>query len=357
MKKDAKIYVAGHRGMVGSAIVRHLKAQGYTNLVTAPHAQLDLIDQKAVSQFFNKKQPEYVFLAAAKVGGIFANNRYPAQFIYDNLMVQSNVIHASFKNNVKRLLFLGSSCIYPKHAPQPIQEAHLLTGELEPTNEPYAVAKIAGLKMCHAYNRQYGTCFIPVMPNNMYGPNDNYDLETSHVLPAFIRKFHLARLASKNDQGTITKDEKVFGAIPDDVKMMLNAISKNPDQGAVALWGSGAPFREWLHVDDLAEACLFIMNLDADRLDAASPAPQSPLFNIGWGQDLTIKELAVKVAGIVGYAGKIDWDTSKPDGTPRKLLDVYRMTRLGWSPKIRLDQGIKAAYDDYLARLAALHEQ
>jgi len=336
--------------MVGSAIVSHLKAAGHTNLVTATHAALDLIDQKAVAHFFKQEKPDYVFLAAAKVGGILANNDYPAQFIYDNLMVQTNVIHQSHCHKVKMLLFLGSSCIYPKHAPQPISEDHLLTGELEPTNEPYAIAKIAGLKMCHAYNRQYKTRYIPVMPTNLYGPNDNYDLNTSHVLPALIRKFHLARLAVQNDWDAIQKDQKIFGAIPEDVMANLKTISTNPASATFTLWGTGAPYREWLHVEDMADACLFIMNLDSNRSDSEQITSEAPLFNIGYGKDITIKELALKVAGIVGYTGAIGWDHLKPDGMPRKLLNVSQLNNIGWTPKIKLTQGIKTTYATYLAR-------
>jgi len=298
---EAKVYVAGHRGLVGSAIVRALRSNGYRNLLLRTSKELDLRDSAAVQSFFQQNRPDYVFLAAAKVGGILANSKYPAEFICDNLMIQTNVIHSAYLAGVKKLLFLGSSCIYPKHAPQPMREDHLLTGPLEPTNEPYAVAKIAGIKMCQAYNRQYGTRFISVMPTNLYGPNDNFDLETSHVLPALIRKFHEAR-----------ENQSPY----------------------VVVWGTGRPRREFLHVDDLAEACLFLM----DHYDEDEP------INIGTGEDLTISELVGIIKDVVGYLGEVKYDTSKPDGTPRKLLDVSRIRKLGWSPKIGLEEGIRMTY-------------
>ncbi len=299
--KDSKIYVAGHRGLVGSAIVRKLKAEGYDNLVLRTSSELDLRDGIAVKKFFESEQPEYVFLAAAKVGGIWANSCYPAEFIYDNLTIQLNIIHNAYLSGVKKLLFLGSSCIYPKFAPQPMKEEHLLTGILEPTNEPYAVAKIAGIKMCEAYNRQYGTNFVSVMPTNLYGPHDNFDLENSHVLPALIRKFHEA---------------KVNGA------------------PSVVIWGTGSPRREFLHVDDLADACLFLLQ----------NYNESELVNIGVGEDLTIKELALLVKDVVGFEGELEFDTSKPDGTPQKLLDVSKLNSLGWKAKISLREGLEDTY-------------
>lgn len=302
MHKGAKIYVAGHRGLVGSAILRKLQAEGYSNIVTRTHQELDLTNQQEVYQFFETERPEYVFLAAAKVGGILANSTYPADFIRENLLIQTNVIDAAYRYGVKKLLFLGSSCIYPKFAPQPIKEEYLLTGALEPTNEPYAIAKIAGIKMCQAYNKQYGTNFISVMPTNLYGPGDNFDLETSHVLPALIRKFHEAKVA------------------------------RAPH---VVVWGTGTPRREFLHVDDLADACLFLMN----NYDS------SEIINIGVGKDLTIVELANLIKEIVGYKGEIVFDTSKPDGTPRKLLDVSKLFNLGWRPRIRLEDGIRSTYE------------
>jgi len=305
LEKESKIYVAGHRGMVGSAIVRKLTSLGYTNLLTRTSAELDLRNQQQVADFFDVEKPEYVFLAAAKVGGIVANNTYRADFLYENLAIQNNIIHGSYLNKVKKLMFLGSSCIYPKLAPQPLKESYLLSGYLEPTNEPYAIAKIAGIKMCEAYRAQYGCNFISVMPTNLYGTNDNYDLVNSHVLPAMIRKFHEA---------------------------------KEKDASEMTLWGTGSPMREFLHADDLAEACLFLME----------NYNESELVNIGTGEDVTIKNLAALVKQIVGFQGNIIWDTSKPDGTPRKLMDVSKLHGLGWHHKIALEDGIKLAYQDFL---------
>ena len=307
MDKNSKIYIAGHRGLVGSAIVRKLQSLGYTNFLTRTSRELDLRSQAAVAEFFEQEKPDYVFLAAAKVGGIMANSTYGADFIYDNIMIQTNIIHNSYKTGVKKLLFLGSSCIYPKFAPQPMKEEYLLTGELEPTNEPYAIAKITGIKMCQAYNRQYGTNYISVMPTNLYGPNDNFDLETSHVLPAMIRKFHEAK------------------------------VNNSPE---VVLWGTGSPKREFLHVDDLADACVFLMN----NYDGTE------IVNIGTGEDLTIKELAEMIKDIVGFEGKITWDSSKPDGTPRKLLDVSNLSKVGWIHSIRLKEGIEQTYKYYVEK-------
>jgi GDP-L-fucose synthase len=301
MEKDSKIYIAGHRGMVGSAILRRLQREGYGNFVFRTSKELDLRDQKAVADFFAGEKPDYVFLAAAKVGGILANNTYRAEFLYDNLMIQNNVIHQSYLHGVKKLLFLGSSCIYPKLAPQPLKEEYLLTGLLEPTNEPYAIAKIAGIKMCDAYRSQYGCNFISVMPTNLYGPNDNYDLSNSHVLPALLRKFHEA---------------KTNGAFE------------------VTVWGSGKPRREFLHADDMADACIFLMK------NYNEPG----IINIGVGKDLSIAELATVIKDITGFSGKIVWDTSKPDGTLQKLLDVSKLTDLGWKPKIDLLEGIRSVY-------------
>jgi GDP-L-fucose synthase len=344
MKKTSKIYIAGHRGLVGSAFVRRLQSEGYTNIVIRTHAQLDLLRQDRVEAFLKKEKPEYVFLAAARVGGIWGNNTYPAQFIYENIAIQSNVIHASYQNEVKKLLFLGSSCIYPKHCPQPIKEEYLLSDYLESTNEPYAVAKIAGIKMCQAYNRQYKTGFISVMPNNLYGPNDNFDIETSHVLPALIRKFHLAKLAAAGDWQAIFKDEAVRGLIPDDIKSAIGIdpstgkpLDPSTNQPAVIIWGTGAPRREFLHVDDLADAGVFLMN----HYD------ESDILNIGWGNDQTILELAQMVSDIVGFKGNIKWDSAKPDGTPQKLLDVSRLAKLGWQPKTALEDGIREVYRWY----------
>ena len=304
MEKTSKIYIAGHRGMVGSAIMRNLKSKGYTNFITKTSKDLDLRNSQAVSDFFVEEKPEYVFLAAAKVGGIQANNVYRADFIYENLMIQNNVIHNSHLNGVKKLLFLGSSCIYPKLAPQPLKEEYLLTGLLEETNEPYAIAKIAGIKMCESYKRQYGCNFISVMPTNMYGPNDSYNLNNSHVLPALIRKFHDA---------------------------------KENNSPSVEMWGTGSPMREFLHADDLGDACVFLMNnYDGEQF-----------VNIGSGKDLTIKDLALLIKDIVGYAGEIVHDLSKPDGTPRKLMDVSYLHSLGWKHKIELPEGIKQVYEDF----------
>lgn len=301
MEKSAKIYVAGHRGMVGSAIVRKLESEGYENIIYRSSSELDLKSQAAVNEFFLVEKPEYVFLAAAKVGGIHANNVYRAEFLYDNLMIEANVIHAAYVNHVKKLLFLGSSCIYPKLADQPIHEDSLLTGSLEPTNEPYAIAKIAGIKLCETYRDQYGANFISAMPTNLYGPNDNYDLQNSHVLPALLRKMHVAK----------TK------AAP-----------------YVEIWGTGSPMREFLHVDDLADACLFLM----DNYN------ESDTINVGFGTDVSIKELAMLIKGCLNYEGDLKFDTDKPDGTPKKLMSSQRINSLGWSAKIGLEEGIKNTY-------------
>lgn len=303
MNKNSKIYIAGHKGMVGSAILRKLKAEGYSNIITRASAELDLSRQLEVEEFFKAEKPEYVFLAAAKVGGIHANNTYRADFLYTNLMIQNNIIHSSYLNNVKKLLFLGSSCIYPKMAPQPLKEEYLLTGLLEQTNEPYAIAKITGIKMCESYRRQYGCNFISVMPTNLYGPNDNYDLNNSHVLPALLRKFHTAKIEN---------------------------------QSFVEIWGSGTPYREFLHVDDLADACFFLM-LNYDSSD---------LINIGVGEDITIKDLALLIKKVVGFEGELKFDSSKPDGTPRKLMDVTKLHNLGWKHRISLEDGIRRVYQD-----------
>ncbi len=343
MEKDARIYVAGHRGLVGSAILRRLKQAGFTRLLCRTSRELDLTCQAAVRDFFESERPAYVFLAAAKVGGIHANNTYPADFIHANLAIQTHVIRSAFDTGVRRLLFLGSSCIYPKRAPQPMKETHLMTGPLEPTNSAYAVAKIAGIETCRAFNRQHGTCFLPVMPTNLYGPRDNFDLENSHVLPALIRKFHLAKLARQGNWTAIGQDEARFGPIPDDLKMSLG-IGNPSAAPEVILWGTGTPRREFLHVDDLADACLHVMETVRD--DDATPLSEF-LVNIGTGEDLTIRALAEQIARIVGFDGPVVWDPEKPDGTPRKLLDVSRLHALGWQAKIGLEEGIRRTYDWY----------
>jgi GDP-L-fucose synthase len=347
MKKDSRIYIAGHRGLVGSAILRRLQTAGYTNYTLRPHRELDLEIQKDVWDFFEEERPEYVFLAAAKVGGILANNTYPADFIYNNLLIQVNVIKAAHAYGVKKLLFLGSSCIYPKFAPQPMKEEYLLTGPLEPTNEPYAVAKIAGIKLCQSYNRQYKTNFISVMPTNLYGPNDNFDLNSSHVLPAMIRKFHEAKVAMQQGEKQVEGEEKVKGGSEKNVSSHTLPM---PGSGSVVLWGTGSPYREFLHVDDLADACVFLMEqFDSSSLPLpCDPCPVPGLINIGTGQDITIKELAEMIKGIVGFEGEIVWDSSKPDGTPRKLLDVSMLKALGWRPKITLEEGIKSTFEWYV---------
>lgn len=315
MNKHDKIYIAGHRGMVGSAIYRKLQSMGYENIVTRGSKDLDLTSQIAVKEFFELEKPDYVFLAAAKVGGIQANNIYRADFIYQNLMIECNVIHESYRNNVTKLLFLGSSCIYPKLAPQPLREEYLLTGTLEPTNEPYAIAKIAGLKLCENYKRQYGSNFISAMPTNLYGPNDNYDLNNSHVLPALIRKFHDAKQAGLD---------------------------------SVEIWGTGSPRREFLHVDDLADACLFLMH----------NYNEETIVNIGVGEDISIKELALLIRHIVGFEGELTFNTEKPDGTPRKLMDVSKLNGLGWKASISLEEGIKKVYEDvFVNNLEAITER
>jgi GDP-L-fucose synthase len=321
MNPSDKIYIAGHLGLVGSALMRNLRERGYTNFLTRTHAELDLTSQAAVDAFFAAEKPDYVFLAAAKVGGIHANNTYPAEFIRDNLAIQTNIIHAAYKNTVKRLLFLGSSCIYPKLAPQPMKEEHLLTSELEPTNRPYALAKIAGIEMCWAYNRQYKTQYLAVMPTNLYGPGDNYHPENSHVIPALIRRFHEAKLA--------------------------NAPS-------VTVWGTGTPRREFLYSEDMADACVYLMNLPDEQfvplLGQDRNDGLAPLMNIGVGHDLTIRELAETVRDVVGYQGVIEFDSSKPDGTPRKLMDVGRLNAMGWQAPTTFKAGLAEAYMDFITK-------
>jgi GDP-L-fucose synthase len=318
MNKNSTIYVAGHRGLVGSALVRRLQARGYQNFVLRTHAELDLRNQAEVQSFFAAEKPEYVILAAAIVGGIYANNTYPAEFIEDNLLIQNNVIHNAWKNNATRLLFLGSSCIYPKNAPQPMKEECLLTGPLEPTNRPYALAKIAGIEMCHAYNRQYGTKYIAAMPTNLYGPNDNYDLNNSHVLPALLRKIHEAK--------------------------------QRGDKEAV-VWGTGTPKREFLYSEDMADACIFLLEQSDDKLSHFFNEESPPLINIGCGEDLTIRELAELVAKVVGFKGNLTFDTSKPDGTMRKVMDVSKINSFGWKRQMLLEEGIKLSYQDMLTKI------
>lgn len=345
LPRNARIYVAGHRGLVGSAFVRLLVGRGYDRIVTRTHAELNLIDQGAVVDFFRSEPIDAVLLAAAKVGGIYANNTYRAEFIYENLMIQCNVIHAAFKAGVRRLLFLGSSCIYPRECPQPMREEYLLNGYLEPTNEPYAVAKIAGIKLCESYNRQYGTDYRSVMPTNLYGPNDNFDLENSHVLPAMLRKFHLTKLARAGDPEGIRRDEQRFGPIPEDVRAGLR---KGPG-ARVQLWGTGSARREFLHVDDMAAACLFVMQLPNEAY-AAACAPCAHI-NIGSSRDNTIRELAAAVRDAVGIEAEVAWDSSRPDGMPRKLLDASRLRSLGWQPDIGLDEGLRSTYAWYIGQL------
>ena len=352
MEKQPKIYVAGHRGMVGSAIVRTLQHQGQTDIVTRTHAELDLTSQAAVNAFFAAEKPDQVYLAAARVGGIHANNTYPAQFIYENLMIEANVIHAAHLHGVQKLLFLGSSCIYPKLAPQPMSEDALLTGTLESTNEPYAIAKIAGIKLCESYNRQYGRDYRSVMPTNLYGPGDNYHLANSHVLPAMIRKFHLAKLAQAGDVEGILADEARYGEIPADIQRMIgfDAVDRKiTPKTSVTLWGTGTPYREFLYVDDMAAASIFVMNLDKAIYDA-NTQPMLSHINVGYGSDITIREAAQAVANVVGYTGQIDFDASKPDGTPRKLMDSTRLEKLGWKANISLERGLRQAYADYLCK-------
>lgn len=314
MDKNAKIYIAGHRGLVGSALIRQLEKQGYTNILTQTHEELDLTNQLAVETFFKKEKPEYVFLAAAKVGGIHANKTYPAEFIFSNLAIQTNVIHESYVNGVKRLIFLGSSCIYPRDCPQPIKEEYLLTGPLELTNRAYALAKIAGVEMCGSYNRQYGTHNIAIMPTNLYGPSDNYDVENNHVIPALIGKFH-------------------------------DAMIKN--QPRVVIWGTGSPRREFLYSEDLAEACVYIAQLSSVRFENILKAA-FPLINVGYGEDLTIKDLALAIQKIIGFKGEIEFDVNRPNGTPRKIMDSTTINQLGWLPKVSLTDGIKITYQDFL---------
>ncbi|MBU2976540.1 GDP-L-fucose synthase family protein [Zobellia sp. B3R18] len=358
MNKDAKIYIAGHRGLVGSAILKKLKADGFSNFVLKTHAELDLTDANAVATFFAEEKPEYVFLAAAKVGGIVANNTYRADFIYANLMIQNNVVHHSYLNNVKKLLFLGSTCIYPKECPQPMKEDYLLTDTLEYTNEPYAIAKIAGIKLCESYNLQYGTNFISVMPTNLYGPNDNFDLEKSHVLPALIRKMHLGNALETQDWANVRKDlnerpiEGVDGnASESDIYAILEkyGVKKTGDEISVEIWGSGKPMREFLWSEDMADACIFIMksrNFE-DTYATGEKEIRNTHINIGTGKDLSIRELAESIKEMVGFKGSLNFNADKPDGTMKKLTDVSKLHGLGWKHNIDLKEGIEKMYSWY----------
>lgn len=352
LRPDERIFVAGHRGMVGAALVRQLQKMGCPNIITRAHAQLDLTNQAAVRDFFAGGRIDRVVLAAAKVGGIHANNTYPAEFIYVNMMIEANVIHEAYRAGVRDLLFLGSSCIYPKFAVQPMDESQLLTGILEPTNEPYAVAKIAGIKMCEAYNRQYGTRYRSVMPTNLFGPGDNYHLENSHVIPAMIRKYHLAKLAMAGDMAAIRADEKRYGTIPPDI---CRAIGYQPDLDRldtsdapkVVLWGTGSPKREFLHVDDMAAACIHIMQLGQEDFQAPHPS----FVNVGTGEDITIRDVAAMIADMVGFSGATVYNSDQPDGTPRKLLHTGRINDLGWRPSLSLGEGLADAYRAYQGKV------
>ena len=346
MDKNAKIYIAGHRGLVGSAILENLKKKGYSNIIFRTHKELDLSNQVEVAKFFNDEKPDYVFLAAAKVGGIIANNVYRADFIYENMMIQNNVIHQSYINKVKKLLFLGSTCIYPKNAAQPMKEDSLLTDTLEYTNEPYAIAKIAGIKMCESYNLQYGTNFISVMPTNLYGPNDNFDLEKSHVLPALIRKIHLAKLLSESNYHAVLEDLGVNTI--EEAKGSLNTFGVSDKR--VEIWGSGKPKREFLWSKDMADACVYIMEHRdfSDTYSEGQNEIRNTHINIGTGKDISIKELAETIKSIIGFNGELVFNTEKPDGTMRKLTDVSKLNNLGWRHKIELEEGVKKAYNWYL---------
>ncbi|GFZ83714.1 GDP-L-fucose synthase [Aquaticitalea lipolytica] len=346
MNKTAKIYIAGHRGLVGSAILKSLKSKGYTNIITKTHSELDLTNQEKVANFFSKEKPEYVFLAAAKVGGIVSNNTYRAEFIYKNLMIQSNVIHHSYLNEVKKLLFLGSTCIYPKNAPQPIKEEHLLTNILEYTNEPYSIAKIAGIKMCESYNLQYGTNFISVMPTNLYGQNDNFDLETSHVIPALIRKMHLAKLLYEEKLEEVLKNTSHKTIEEALAYLSLFGISKK----SVEIWGTGLPKRDFLWSEDMADACVFIMqNRDfKDMYSLDTVEIRNTHINIGTGKDISIKELAETIKEIIGFKGELIFNSNKPDGTMKKLIDVSKINKLGWKHNVELEEGLKQLNDWYV---------
>ncbi len=344
MDKKSKIYIAGHTGLVGSSIARNLNEQGFTNILTKKHEELDLINQQQVKDFFEKEKPDYVIFAAAKVGGILANNLYRAEFIYDNLQIQNNIIHQSYLHNVKKLLFLGSSCIYPKNCPQPIKEEYLLTSELEYTNEPYAIAKISGMKMCESYNLQYETNFIMLMPTNLYGPNDRYDLEKAHVLPSLIRKIHLAKLLSEKRFDDINKNLNLESFEHSKTVLKKYGITEN----YVTIWGTGKPRREFLHSDDMADACIYILNnINFKDLASSSKEIRNTHINVGSGKDISIKELAELIKEIVGYKGDLVFDQTKPDGTMQKLLDITKLKRFGWQEKIKLKDGIQTVYKSY----------
>jgi GDP-L-fucose synthase len=361
MKKDSKIYVAGHKGLVGSAIMKNLQENGYSNIVTRTHAELDLLDQNKVEGFFKSEKPDYVFLAAAKVGGIIANNIYRAQFIYENLQVQNNVIHQSYINDVSKLVFLGSTCIYPKNSPQPMNEDSLLTSELEYTNEPYAIAKIAGIKMCESYNIQYGTNFVSVMPTNLYGPNDNFDLETSHVLPALVRKIYLAKLLNENKANEVVENLEL--ASFEEATEYLNGFGVTNNR--VEIWGSGLPMREFLWSEDMADACIFIMNnIDFEDIagindksvtnskESLSSEVRNMHINIGTGSDISIKDLAYMIKDVIGFEGALFFNSDKPDGTMKKLTDVSKLHSLGWKHTVELKDGINKMYEYYLEKKA-----
>jgi GDP-L-fucose synthase len=356
-----RIFVAGHKGLAGSALVRQLEANGFKQILTRSRQELDLTEQGAVRRFFSEEKVDAVFLAAGRVGGVHANNTFRADFIYENLMIEANVIHQAFAAGVRRLLFLGSSCIYPRAVAQPMREEALLTGTLEPTNEPYAIAKISGIKMCEAYNAQHRTAYRAVMPTNLFGPNDNYDLEKSHVLPAIIRKLHLAKSACAGDVDTILNDQRAHGGIPGDVRACLDALfaanghrslfktaaDNQPEHSGIAMWGSGKPLREFLHVDDMAAAGLFAMQLADDVFAKMMTDDGISFLNVGAGREISIYDLVNLVAKVVGYEGDILWDDSKPDGISRKLLDTTRLEQLGWRPAISLEEGIRRVYRDY----------
>ncbi len=370
MEKKSKIYIAGHTGMVGSAITRRLREKGFANIIGRTLEELDLTSQQAVADFFEKENPEYIVLAAAKVGGIMANNIYRAQFIYENLMIEANIIHQAYLHGVKKLLFLGSSCIYPKDAPQPLKEEYLLTGELEQTNEPYAIAKIAGIKLCESYFRQYGCNFISVMPTNLYGPNDNYNLETSHVLPAIIRKMHLAKCLEAGNwegirkdlhnrpiegvSGNSSKDEfltilKKYGICLDTGSNSESPLASQASSVTLTLWGTGRVYREFMHVDDMASACVKVLEeLNVEELVTRHASPVTAFLNIGTGEDQTIEEIAALIKSVVGFTGEIHWDSTKPDGTLKKLLDVSKLRALGVTAFLSLEEGISRVYNQYL---------